>query len=300
MCHLRLPTPCCSSPHLNGRCIHHLFSSHSPPSLPRTLHVRRHHRLCTMTWCTARAVLFGSRAVGTAHLSRAFDASPARRERAFDFVGTQCRTTNCLVQHGPLPPDTHEGPNGQVLRADGMPYLSPGGLPRYTWAAYIAAEQALDAQDAATAPVQSEPSADNAGAATEGASSLQGVTREPPTRDSPAVAESLDAMLATGPVPSDLGLSPAELDAAFMRLQSVYADFDAAVASPAAMDMAVAPCQPVAAEPDVTVAPCQPAAHSGEDDSITEIHPATPRGRGESIKRRKRSRKPGDHRHGSQ
>ena len=84
--------------------------------------------------------------------------------------------------------------------------------------------------------------------------------------------EEIIELLADVPEPSDSGLlSPSELDAAF----------DTAVAcSTTDHDVEAAPCQP-----------CQPV-----DDGTTEVHAATPRGRGKSIKRRKRGRKPGDQR----
>ena len=101
----------------------------------------------------------------------------------------------------------------------------------------------------------------------------QGATRAPPTLD-----DEITELLADVPAPPELGLlSSAEVDAAF----------EAAVASPPVEEMAVAPHQPAPMP-----APCQPV-----DDGITEVHSATPRGRGESIKRRKRGRKPGDQRH---
>ena len=102
--------------------------------------------------------------------------------------------------------------------------------------------------------------------AAEGASGSHSAVCAPPTLD-----EEITEVLADGPAPLDLGpLSPAELDGAV----------EAALASPTATDVAVAPSQPSAAAAD-----------------ITEIQPAVTRGRGESMKRRKRSRKPGDHRH---
>ena len=111
------------------------------------------------------------------------------------------------------------------------------------------------------APVPAELRTDSAGAA----AAPHSAACAPPTLD-----EEIAEVLADGPAPLDLGpLTPAELDAAV----------EAALASPAVSDVAVAPCQPGAA------------------DAITEIHPAIPRGRGESMKRRKRSRKPGDQRH---
>ena len=72
-------------------------------------------------------------------------------------------------------------------------------------------------------------------------------------------------------------------------LEDGTAPFDFGPLSPAELDAAVT----TALMPDVK---CQPEA----DDGITEVHPSMPRARGESSKRRKRSRRPGDQRHKSQ
>jgi len=207
-----------------------------------------------------------------APLCRAFNSGHARRQGAFGFVNEQCGQA-CLVYHGPLRPDLREGPNGQVFRADGSPYLSSGGQPRYTWAAYVAAEQAQAEQD--------------------------------------ALDEEITELLADVPEPSDSGLlSPAALDAAFDTAVACSATEEevsvvpcppapaAPPTSAATPALAVPPTSaaaPVFAEPSTAfVAPCQPC--QPVDDGIAEVHPATSRERGKSIKRQKRSRKPGDQR----
>ena len=126
---------------------------------------------------------------------------------------------------------------------------------------------------------------------------------ESPVTAPPILDEEFAAALADGPAPLDLGpLSPAEIDAAF----------DAALADPSATEVPAVLPPSQSAEPDTAVASAlaiptdvavtsgQPACVPCDDDVITEVHSAAPRGRGESMKRRKRSRKPGDHRHSSQ
>jgi len=125
-------------------------------------------------------------------------------------------------------------------------------------------------------------------------SGLQSAVSAPLTLD-----DEITELLADVPEPSESGLlSPAALDAAF----------DIAVACSATEEeLSVVPCPPapavpptaaaaplLAVPPTAFVAPCQPC--QPVDEGITELHSATPRGRGESIKRRKRSRKPGDQR----
>ena len=81
--------------------------------------------------------------------------------------------------------------------------------------------------------------------------------------------DEISEALADGPAPLDLGpLTPAELDAAVATELATPAVTDA-------MSMLYS---------------------SDAYDAITEVFPSASRGRGESIKRRKRSRKPGDQR----
>ena len=81
---------------------------------------------------------------------------------------------------------------------------------------------------------------------------------------SPTPHEEIVEVLADAPAPIDSELCSIE--------------FDATVACSTATEVAAPLCQ------------------SGADDVITEIHSVAPRGRGVSIKRRKRSRRPGDQR----
>ena len=111
--------------------------------------------------------------------------------------------------------------------------------------------------------------------------------------------EEIIALLADVPEPSDSGLlSPAALDAAVETAVACSATEEEVAVVPCPPAPAVPPTSadaPVFAEPPTAfAAPCQPC--QPVDDGITEVHSATPRGRGESIKRRKRSRKPGDQR----
>jgi hypothetical protein len=123
---------------------------------------------------------------------------------------------------------------------------------------------------------------ENEGSAAEGMpdrqnAALQSTAHAPPTADDEIVE-----LLADVSTPSRLEqLLPAEPDAAF----------DAAVASPAVMDVAVASGSSTVNDSLPPPLPRPP---------IAEVHPAVPRGRGESIKRRRRSRKPGDQRRESQ